>query len=216
MFHAQVITLFPEFFSSALDCSIPARAQKAGLVDFNYIQLRDFSQNKHNRVDERPYGGGPGMVMQVEPVVKAIAHARQKQPTTRIVLLTPCGQTFNQKKAREYASLESVTFICGRYEGIDARIVDYIDEELSIGEFVLSGGEPAALCLLDSIVRLLPGALGDAQSAVEDSFTEENTLDYPHYTRPVSFEGKVVPKVLMSGNHAEIARWREKNRAKLK
>jgi len=216
MFHAQVITLFPEFFPAALDCSIPARAQQAGLVKLHYIQLRDFSNNKRHRIDERPYGGGPGMVMQVEPVAKAIAQARQQQPNTRVILLTPSGTTFNQKKAREYASLESITLICGRYEGIDARITDYIDEELSIGQYVLSGGEPAALCIMDSIIRLLPGALGDAQSAIEDSFTEDNILDYPHFTRPIEFEGKKVPEVLMSGNHAAITTWRENNRAKLK
>lgn len=208
MFHSQVLTLFPEFFASPLSCSIPARALAAGLCAVDTIQIRDFSTNKHRRIDDAPYGGGPGMVMQVEPVVAAIREARLRQPDTRVVMLTPSGRTFSQAVAREYAELPSLTLLCGRYEGFDERIVDEVDEQLSLGDYVLSGGEPAALSVLDAVIRLLPGALGDAESAVQDSFTDADQLDWPHYTRPEIFEGKRVPQVLLSGDHAKIAVWR--------
>lgn len=208
MLHAQVLTLFPEFFASPLACSIPARAIKAGIVHVDLLDIRDYSTDKHKRVDDAPYGGGPGMVMRPEPVVAAIRAARETQPDTRVLLLSPAGEPFDQAKARKYAGLAGITLVCGRYEGIDERVVHYVDEKISLGPFVLSGGEPAALAVLDAVVRLLPGALGDAQSAALDSFAEGGMLDWPHYTRPEEFEGLRVPEVLRSGNHAAIEAWR--------
>lgn len=210
MFHAQLITLFPGFFDSPLSCSIPARAIRAGLVRVDCLQLRDFAQDKHRKVDDTPYGGGPGMVLKPEPVVAAIRAARHRDPATRVVMLTPSGTRFSQAKALEYVEVGHLTLLCGRYEGFDERICDYVDEQLSLGDYVLSGGEPAALCVLDSVIRLLPGVLGSPESAVLDSFTEDGILDWPHYTRPEVFEGKRVPEVLLSGNHAEIAAWRRR------
>lgn len=208
MFHAQILTLFPEFFDSPLSCSIPKRAIAAGLVAVDCIQIRDFATDKHHTVDDTPYGGGPGMLMKPDPVVASIRAARERQPDTHVVMLTPSGTRFTQAKALEYTEKTSVTLLCGRYEGFDERICDYVDEQLSLGDYVLSGGEPAAMCVLDSVIRLLPDVLGSAESAVLDSFTEEGILDWPHYTRPEVFEGKAVPPVLLSGNHANIERWR--------
>lgn len=210
MFHAQVLTLFPEFFDSPLACSIPRRAIEAGIVRVDRVQIRDFATDRHRRVDDAPYGGGPGMVMKPEPVVAAIRQARIVQPDTRVVLLTPAGNVFSQATAREYARLPGITLVCGRYEGVDERVGEYVDEQLSVGDFVLSGGEPAAMCVLDAVVRLLPGVLGDAESAQLDSHGEGGLLDWPHYTRPEVFEGRRVPDVLLSGNHAAIAVWRLK------
>ena len=215
MFHAQVLTLFPEFFDSPFACSIPKRAIEAGLVQVDCIQIRDFSTDKHRRVDDTPYGGGPGMLMKSEPVVAAIREAKKRQPDTHVVMLTPTGAKFDQAKARDYAQKSSLTLLCGRYEGFDERITEYVDEELSLGDYVLSGGEPAALSVLDAVIRLLPGALGHDESALLDSFSEDGGLDWPHYTRPEEFEGKRVPEVLLSGNHAEIEKWR-KAQAKLR
>jgi len=209
MFHAQVLTLFPDFFTSALSCSIPARAIKSNLVEVEYLQIRDFSTDKHHTVDDAPYGGGPGMLMKPEPVVAAIRQARTRQPDTHVVMLSPAGVPFAQAKALEYANMSSITLLCGRYEGFDERISQYVDEQLSLGDYVLSGGEPAALCVLDAVIRLLPGVLGSADSAVLDSFTEEVILDWPHYTRPEVFEGEAVPDVLLSGNHEKINVWRK-------
>jgi len=208
MFHAQILTLFPEFFDSPLSCSIPKRAIAAGLVAVDCIQIRDFATDKHHKVDDSPYGGGPGMLMKPDPVVASIRAAREKQPGTHVVMLTPSGTRFTQAKALEYTEKTSITLLCGRYEGFDERICDYVDEQLSLGDYVLSGGEPAALCVLDSVIRLLPEVLGSPESAVLDSFTEAGILDWPHYTRPELFEGKAVPPVLLSGNHADIERWR--------
>ncbi|HXH65458.1 MAG TPA: tRNA (guanosine(37)-N1)-methyltransferase TrmD [Mariprofundaceae bacterium] len=208
MLHAQILTLFPEFFASPLACSIPRRAIDAGLVRVDCLNIRDFCLDKHRRADDVPYGGGPGMVMKPEPVVAAIREARARDAHTRVVLLSPAGVPFTQARAREYAGLPGLTLLCGRYEGIDERVVAHVDEELSLGDYVLSGGEPAALCVLDAVIRLLPGALGDAESAVQDSFADEGLLDWPHYTRPEVFEGQRVPEVLLSGNHAEIGKWR--------
>jgi tRNA (guanine37-N1)-methyltransferase len=213
LFHAQILTLFPEFFDSPLTCSIPKRAIEAGIVTLDCIQIRDFATDKHRRVDDAPYGGGPGMVMKPAPVVAAIRKARECDSQTHVVLLTPSGNVFDQAKARAYAAMPGITLLCGRYEGTDERIAGYVDEQLSVGDYVLSGGEPAAMCVLDSIIRLLPGALGDADSAALDSFGEEGLLDWPHYTRPEEFEGKKVPDVLLSGNHAEIEKWRREQAA---
>jgi len=208
MFYAQILTLFPEFFDSPLACSIPKRAIEAGIASVDCIQIRDFATDRHHRVDDAPYGGGPGMVMKPGPVVAAIREARRRRPDTHVVMLSPAGAPFTQRKAREYAMLPDLTLLCGRYEGLDERIADFVDEKLSLGNFVLSGGEPAALGILDAVIRLLPGALGDAGSAGQDSFSREGVLDWPHYTRPEEFEGRRVPDVLLSGNHAEIEKWR--------
>ena len=208
MFYAQVLTLFPEFFNSPLSCSIPKRAIEAGHAKVEPIQIRDFSTNKHHNVDDSPYGGGPGMLMQVEPVVGAIREARLRDPDTHVVMLTPSGSKFTQEKALEYTQKPGITLLCGRYEGFDERICDYVDEELSLGDYVLSGGEPGAMCVLDAVIRLLPGVLGSPESALLDSFTEDGILDWPHYTRPEIFEGKRVPDVLLSGDHAKIEAWR--------
>ena len=208
MYHAQILTLFPEFFDSPLACSIPKRAIAAGIVSVEAIQIRDFATDKHRKVDDTPYGGGPGMLMKPEPLVASIRAAREKHPDTHVVMLTPSGTRFTQAKALEFTEKPGITLLCGRYEGFDERICDYVDEEISLGDYVLSGGEPAAMCLLDSVIRLLPEVLGSAESAVLDSFTEEGILDWPHYTKPVDFEGRKVPDVLLSGNHAEIGKWR--------
>ena len=208
MFHAQILTLFPEFFQSPLNCSIPSRAIEAGIVHVDCIQIRDFANDKHHKVDDTPYGGGPGMLMKAEPVVASIRAARNKQPDTHVIMLTPSGTRFTQAKALEFTEKPGITLLCGRYEGFDERICDYVDEQVSLGDYVLSGGEPAALCVLDSVIRLLPGVLGSPESAVLDSFSEAGILDWPHYTRPLEFEGKRVPDVLLSGNHAAIERWR--------
>ncbi len=209
MFHAQVLTLFPEFFTSPLACTIPGRAIRQGLARVDCLQIRDFCTDPHRKVDDNPYGGGPGMVLKVEPVVAAIREARRLRPKTRVIMLTPSGVRFTQDKALEYTNVEGgITLLCGRYEGFDERVCDYVDEQLSLGDYILSGGEPAALCVLDAVIRLLPGVLGSPESAVLDSFTEDGLLDWPHYTRPPEFEGKRVPEVLLSGNHAAIERWR--------
>jgi len=209
MFHTQILTLFPEFFDSPLSCSIPKRAIEAGLVSAEMIQIRDFATDKHHKVDDSPYGGGPGMLMKPGPVVGAIRAAREKQPDTHVVMLTPSGTRFTQVKALEYTRKPGITLLCGRYEGFDERICDYVDEEVSLGDYVLSGGEPAALSVLDAVIRLLPGVLGSPESALLDSFTEDGILDWPHYTRPVEFEGRSVPKVLLSGDHKKIDQWRK-------
>ncbi len=209
MFYAQLLTLFPEFFDSPLSCSIPKRAMEAGIVSVEAIQIRDFATDKHHKVDDSPYGGGPGMLMKPEPAVASIRAAREKQPDTHVVMLTPSGTRFTQAKALEFTEKPGITLLCGRYEGFDERICDYVDEQISLGDYVLSGGEPAALCVLDAVIRLLPGVLGSPESAVLDSFSEEGILDWPHYTRPEIFEGKRVPDVLLSGNHANIEAWRK-------
>jgi len=209
MFHAQILTLFPEFFDSPLSCSIPKRAIESEIVSIDCIQIRDFATDKHRKVDDAPYGGGPGMLMKPEPVVAAIREARMRQPDTHVVMLSPSGNRFTQAKALEFTEKSSITLLCGRYEGFDERICDYIDEEISLGDYVLSGGEPAAMCVLDAVIRLLPEVLGSPESAVLDSFSEDGILDWPHYTRPEVFEGKSVPDVLLSGNHAKIEEWRK-------
>ncbi len=203
------MTLFPEFFASPLSCSIPRRAQERGLVEIDFIQMRDFATDRHRSVDDRPFGGGPGMVLRPEVVVAAMRAARRADPDARVVLLSPEGERFTQAKAREYAALPGLVLVCGRYEGFDARVYAHADEVLSVGPFVLSGGEPAALVVLDAVIRLLPGALGDPESARWESFGEED-CDWPQFTRPVAFEGRTVPRVLRSGDHAAIEAWRRR------
>jgi tRNA (guanine37-N1)-methyltransferase len=206
------VTLFPEMFAAVADHGITRRALEEGRWSFATWNPRDFTTDPHRTVDDRPYGGGPGMVMMAEPLEKAIraAQARLPESPARVILLSPQGAVLDHAKVVELARAGRLVLICGRYEGVDERVVRAcVDEELSIGDYVLSGGELAALVLIDAIVRQLPGALGDAQSAVEDSFAD-GLLDCPHYTRPETYAGERVPEVLVSGHHAAIARWRLK------
>jgi tRNA (guanine37-N1)-methyltransferase len=205
----DVVTLFPEVMQPYLAASILGRAQSAGIVELHTHQLRDHSTDPHQKVDDRPFGGGPGMVLMCQPVVDAVhaVEALDPRPALRI-LLTPQGRPFDQATARRLAAAPRLLVICGHYEGFDERIVELLEpEEISLGDFVLSGGEPAALAVIDAVVRLLPGALGNEQGAADESF-QENRLEYPQYTRPRDFRGRPVPEVLLSGNHAQIADWR--------
>jgi len=205
-----VITLFPEMFAALTDYGVTGRAFRDGLVSLQCWNPRDFTLDKHQTVDDRPYGGGPGMVMQAEPLVKALEAAKESLPSARVVYLSPQGRVLHQQAVLEFASTEELILIAGRYEGLDERFIQaYVDEEWSIGDYVLSGGEMPAMVLMDALVRLLPGVLGHDQSAEQDSFSE-GLLDCPHYTRPEEFQGQRVPDVLLSGNHAEIKRWRLK------
>jgi tRNA (guanine37-N1)-methyltransferase len=213
----DIITIFPEFFRTVFDFGIVRRARAAQLVEIAAHDLRGWTTDKHRVVDDRPFGGGDGMVLKPEPLcaaVKALTGANEARELagtkTRVVLLSPQGRVFEQKVAAELAAAERVVLLCGRYEGVDERVVEtYVTDELSIGDYVLSGGEPAAVVVVDAVVRLLPGALGSETSAVNESFTA-GLLDCPHYTRPVEFRGQRVPEVLLSGHHAEIARWRRR------
>jgi len=205
----DVVTLFPEVMQPYLSASIPGRAQAAGLVDIHLHQLRDYSRDPHKKVDDRPFGGGPGMILMCQPVCDAVraVEAMDFRPALRI-LLTPQGRSFSQQLAATYAKHRRLLLICGHYEGFDERIVTLLEpEEISVGDYVLSGGELPALIVIDSIVRLLPGALGHAQAADQESF-QGSMLDYPQYTRPREYEGLRVPDVLLSGNHADIEAWR--------
>ena len=203
----DLLTLFPEFFASPLSQSMLHRAQVQGAVTYTVINLRDFAGDRHQVTDDRPFGGGPGMVMKIEPLVAAIRMAKELDPETRVILLGPGGAAFNQAKARELAGRSHLLLICGHYEGVDDRIHFYIDEELSIGDYILTGGEIPALIVADAVTRLLPGVLGGVGATEEESF-QEGLLEYPHYTRPRVFEGHEVPQVLLEGDHRRIARWR--------
>ena len=204
-----VLTLFKDMVESAMNTSIMGRAIEKGLIDLNVIDIRDYACNKHNRVDDYPYGGGAGMVMQAEPVYKACEAARQllKKPG-KLIYLSPIGRTFTQEVAKELAQEENLIFLCGHYEGIDERVLEMeVDDYISLGDFVLTGGELPAICIMDAVSRLVPGVLNNDDSASDESF-EGNTLEYPQYTRPEEFMGKRVPDVLLSGHHANIERWR--------
>lgn len=206
----DVVTLFPDMIRQQAKFGIQGRALECDLLQLQTWNPRDYSKDKHRGVDDRPYGGGPGMVMQVQPLRAAIQQARAAAGAAPVIYLSPQGRRFDQGRARQLAELPGVILVAGRYEGIDERLVALeVDEELSVGDYVLSGGELPALVVIDAITRLLPGALGDADSAQEDSFMD-GLLDYPHYTRPEVIEGLPVPKVLTGGNHADIWRWRHK------
>jgi len=204
-----LITLFPEMFSALTDYGISGRAIKNGLVQCNSFNPRDFTEDRHQTVDDRPYGGGPGMVMMIEPLRKAISAAKDwAGDDALVVYLSPQGQVLGQQAVNRFATQQSLILIAGRYEGIDERLIALeIDEEWSIGDYVLSGGELPAMVLMDALIRQLPGALGHSDSAGQDSFAE-GLLDCPHYTRPEDYQGQVVPEVLLSGNHEKIRRWR--------
>jgi tRNA (guanine37-N1)-methyltransferase len=203
----DILTLFPEIALAPLSDSIIHRAQESGLAEIRGHNLRDWSQDKHRRVDDSPFGGGPGMVLQAAPLYAAITAL--KQSDTRVILMTPQGAPLKQARVRELSQKQHLLIVCGHYEGIDHRIVEsLIDEEISLGDYVLTNGAIAAAVLCDAVVRLLPGALGDSQSAIEESFSDPSLLEAPCYTRPVDFMGMKVPDVLLSGNHANIAAWR--------
>lgn len=206
-----VVTLFPDFVAAVARHGVVGRAADSGIVGLQCVNPRDYAEDVHRTVDDRPYGGGPGMVMKYEPVARATDAARAAMPADSLVVcLTPQGSLFDQAVARRYARLPGLILLSGRYEGFDERLVqDKVDEELSLGDFVLSGGEVAAMAVIDAVTRLLPGVLGDAESAVQDSFMR-GLLDHPHYTRPERIAGRDVPPVLLSGDHAAIARWRYK------
>ncbi len=203
----DVITLFPEIFHSPLNESIIGKAIDKGLIKIDLHNIRDFTQDRHKVVDDAPYGGGDGMVMKPGPVIRAIEAVRKENTT--VILLSPKGKRFDQKEAKRLSEKEHLLLICGRYEGIDERVSDYIDETLSIGDFIMTGGEIAALAIVDSVARLLPEVLGGKDSAKEESFSWD-ILEYPHYTRPAVYREKSVPDVLLSGNHEEIRKWRRK------
>ncbi len=203
------VTLFPEFFASPLSQSMLRRAQELGAVSFRVINLRDFAHDRHKVCDDRPFGGGPGMVLKIEPLVAAIRALKQEDPEAWVILLSPQGRLFDQDKARELARRRHLVLLCGHYEGVDDRIRFYLDEELSIGDYILTGGEIPALAVADAVTRLLPGVLGGTGAAEDESF-QTGLLEYPHYTRPRVFEGHEVPEVLLSGDHAAIARWRRR------
>lgn len=208
----NVITLFPQMFEVLSTMGVTGRAHEQGIWSLSTWNPRQYTHDVHKTVDDRPYGGGPGMLMLAQPLVDAINDIKQHQQATGpVILLSPAGAPFNQVKAEQLSRLPQMTFVCGRYEGIDQRFIDhYVDEEISLGDFVLSGGEIAALAVLDTTIRLLPGVLNDHQSALQDSFHEElsGLLDCEHYTRPEVFEGVSVPPVLLSGHHANIRQWR--------
>ena len=201
----DVLTLFPEMFAGPLDVSMVARARKSGLLDLQIRNLRDWTHDRHKTVDDRPFGGGPGMVLKPEPIFEAVeALAGEK---SRVVMMAPTGRPFTQAIARELGQSEHLLFLCGSYEGFDERIRTLIHDELSIGDYVLTNGGLPAMVVIDAVTRLIPGVLGDDESATDESFSH-GLLEYPHYTRPAEFRGMKVPEVLMSGNHAEIEKWR--------
>ena len=214
MLRVDIITIFPEFFREAFDFGIIRRARAGGLVDTRAHDLRDWTTDKHHVVDDRPFGGGDGMVLKPEPIFAAVeeltgsASRADYKAGTRVVLLSPQGKVFTQRVAIDLSKSDQVVLICGRYEGVDERVAEaLVTDEFSIGDYILSGGEPAAVVVVDAMVRLLPGALGSETSAQNESFSDA-LLDFPHYTRPPEFRGMRVPDVLLKGNHAEIANWR--------
>jgi len=203
----EIITLFPEMFSAIKEEGVVARAIKKSIISISEWQLRDFSVNKYKNIDDKPYGGGGGMVMQVKPIRDCIAKIKEHTPETKVIYLSPQGQQLNQSLVEKLASFNSLTLLCGRYEGVDERIIENdIDYEISIGDYVISGGELAAMVLIDSVSRRLPNVLGN-QDSLKDSFTD-GLLDYPHYTRPEIVDGQAVPEVLLGGNQAKIDTWR--------
>ncbi|MDA8813934.1 tRNA (guanosine(37)-N1)-methyltransferase TrmD [Candidatus Pseudothioglobus singularis] len=203
----DIITLFPEMFSAIKEEGVIARAIKKSIISINEWQLRDFSENKYKNVDDKAYGGGAGMVMQVKPIRDCIKKIKEQEPETKVIYLSPQGESLNQNLVEKLSSFESLTLLCGRYEGVDERIIkNDVDLEVSIGDYVISGGELAAMVLIDSVSRRLPNVLGNKDS-LNDSFVN-NLLDYPHYTRPESIDGDIVPEVLLSGNQAKIDAWR--------
>jgi tRNA (guanine37-N1)-methyltransferase len=208
----QVITLFPEMFTGVLNNSMMWKAQDKQAAEFTLIDLREFGLGPRRTVDDTPYGGGDGMLLKPEPLFAAVEKAKQNDPTAKVLLMTPRGQRWKQATAQSFADSDTgYIFICGRYEGYDERIVSLVDQQISVGDYVLTGGELPAMTIIDSIVRLIPGVLGGEKSAEIESFSDGETLEFPQYTRPEVFNGMKVPDVLLSGNHAAIAKWRAEN-----
>jgi tRNA (guanine37-N1)-methyltransferase len=201
----DVLTLFPEMFVGPLDFSMVKRAREAGILDFEVINLRDYTHDRHKTVDDRPFGGGPGMVLKPEPIFEAVEKLANEK--TRVVMLTPAGRPFTQAAAQELSQMEHLLFLCGAYEGFDERVRTLVHQEFSIGDYVLTNGALPAMVIIDAVTRLLPGVLGHEQSSADESFSH-GLLEYPHFTRPAEFRGMKVPEVLLSGNHAEIEKWR--------
>lgn len=210
-----VITLFPEMFDGVLNSSMLWKAQKDNLIQFELINLRDYGLGPRKQVDDTPYGGGDGMLLMPEPLFEAINEAKKNMPNARVILMTPRGKSFKQKLAKEMAdSNDDYIFVCGRYEGFDERVFEVADGAISIGDYVLTGGELPAMVIIDSITRLIPGVLGGENSALIESFSDGETLEFPQYTRPSEYKGLKVPEVLLSGNHGEIAKWRKEHSIK--
>ncbi|MEP7162921.1 MAG: tRNA (guanosine(37)-N1)-methyltransferase TrmD [Candidatus Moraniibacteriota bacterium] len=210
----DIISIFPEAFLSYFDVSILKRAREDGKIEIEAHNLRDWAHDKHRTTDDTPYGGGAGMVMKVEPIAECLETLQQKFPEkkTRTILFSAKGRRFTQKDARRFLAYDRLILIAGRYEGVDERVAEHlVDEELSIGDFVLTGGELPAMVVVDSVARLIPGVLGNSESALDESFSDDATLEYPQYTKPEEFRGWRVPEVLVSGHHAEIEKWRRQN-----
>ena len=210
----ETLSVFPEMFEPAMSTSILGRARRSGLFDFAAYDLRDWTHDRHRTVDDEPYGGGQGMLMKVEPIAEAIDDIASVGPRPHVVFFTPCGDVFDQTVAERLSHEERLLFVCGRYEGMDERAYAYADDRLSIGDYVLTGGELAAMVVTDAVVRLIPGALGDEMSSVDESFSTGaggGLLEYAQYTRPADFRGETVPEVLLSGDHAKVAAWRRSN-----
>jgi len=208
--HIDILTIFPQIFDSYFSESIIKRAKKKGLLSIKVYNIRDFARDKHKTVDDRPYGGGPGMILKIEPLYSCLKSIKRKKKS-KVIILTPGGKTFDQKLARSLSKSEQLVFICGRYEGFDNRVKEFADLEISIGNYVLTGGEVPAMVVVDAVARLIPGVLGNQDSVKEESFSnKEDYIEYPQYTRPEGFKGMKVPKVLLSGNHKKIAGWRAK------
>lgn len=203
----DVVTIFPEMFTSPFAGSIIGKAVSNGLVKITAHNLRDWAEGRHQVTDDTPYGGGEGMVMKPEPIWRAVEDLKRQRPAAKVLMMSPQGQPFNQRHAEQLAQQEDLIFLCGRYEGFDERVRSYVDAEYSIGDFVLTGGELPAMVIIDAVARLLPGVLGNQGSAEADSFSD-GLLEHPHYTRPAEFNGQRVPEVLLSGDHARIAAWR--------
>ena len=205
----QVISLFPEMFSGVFEASMLWKAQQRGLAELTTIHLRQFGLGPRRTVDDTPYGGGDGMLLRVEPLWEAVRYAKERDPTAKVLIMTPRGQRWHQALAQQYSQTDhGYIFICGRYEGYDERIMQVVDQALRVGDYVLTGGELPAMTIIDSIVRLIPGVLGGEMSAAIESFSDGQTLEFPQYTRPEVWQGMAVPEVLLSGHHGNIAAWR--------
>jgi tRNA (guanine37-N1)-methyltransferase len=218
MLKITILTLFPEMFVGPLSLSIIQRAQKKELVEINYTNIRDFGEGRHKMVDDTPYGGGIGMIMKVDVLHKAVEKAKDPALTNeeqKVVLLDPRGKTFQQEIAHEFSKLKHLILLCGHYEGFDERIRDYVDETISIGDYIVTGGEIPAMGIVDAVIRLLPGALTEDAAQTESFSSEEKLLDFPQYTKPLTYENKEVPDILLSGHHGNIQKWREEQRKKL-
>lgn len=205
----QIVSLFPEMIKPVLETSMLWKAKDKGLVDYSYINLRDYGLGSRKTVDDTPYGGGDGMLLMVEPLVAAIEHAKKQDPNALVILPTPRGETYKQSTAKKLANAKGIILVCPRYEGYDERVTKWVDMQISIGNYVLTGGELPAMVITDSVVRLIPGVLGGEQSTDIESFQQDDvTIEFPQYTRPENFRGIKVPNILLSGNHGEIGKWR--------